>query len=145
MPVDRLLCTSTPAASFAASAMSLFFMPRASGMVIRRLRSRRRAGGVHVQPDRHRLDEQHRSAGLARRRAVPHCRSPGSQARRTPALELEAPICQASPATPSYSGCQSALDPALTAALGLRASLTASLLLPSRASVLSGSSKSLPS
>ena len=41
------------------------------GMAIRRLPARRRACRFHVQPHRHRQDERCRSAGLARRRAVP--------------------------------------------------------------------------
>ena len=69
--------------------------PRAQGMVVRRLRSRRRAGRGDVHPDRHRQAQRHRSARLARRRAAPHRRSSGLPARRAAALAMAKPETQA--------------------------------------------------
>ena len=54
---------------------------RPKGMAVRRIRSRRRAGGGDVFADRHGQAQRRRSAGLARRRARPHRRSPGVAAR----------------------------------------------------------------
>jgi hypothetical protein len=57
-------------------------------VVVLRLRSRRRARRRYVQPDRHRQDERHRSASLARRRPGPHRRTSRPETRRTAAVEL---------------------------------------------------------
>src|SRR3954454_7712138 len=60
-------------------------------MAVRRVRSRRTEGGEDVQPDRHCQDERRRSAGLARRRAGAHRRSPRLAPAPTPAMALVAP------------------------------------------------------
>src|SRR5229473_336623 len=64
-------------------------LPSGAGVVIRRLRSRWRAGRSDVHPDRHGQAQRHRSAGLARRRAPPPRRPPGLQRPRTPTVALE--------------------------------------------------------
>ena len=61
---------------------------RSQILVVLRLRPRRPARRGDVQPDRHRKDERRRSAGLARRCSLAHCRASGSSTRRVAALEL---------------------------------------------------------
>src|SRR5204862_7864114 len=55
-----------------------------------RFRRRRAAGRRSVQPDRHRQDERHRSAGLAGRCPGPHRRTPCPRYRCFVAMELAA-------------------------------------------------------
>ena len=68
---------------------------------LRRLRTRRRQGGVRVNRDRHGKDRRSRPAGLARRRPRPHRRHPHDPLRRTSPVELGS-------AAPTRQGCLTA-------------------------------------
>src|SRR5205823_14986505 len=59
-------------------------------MAVCRFRPRRAASRRSVQPDRHRQDERHRSAGLAGRCPGPHRRTPCPRYRCFAAMELAA-------------------------------------------------------
>ena len=64
--------------------------PGPQGVAVRRLESRRPAGGVLQQPDRDGEAERRRPSGLVGRRARPHRVPPGPAPRRAAAVELAA-------------------------------------------------------
>ena len=68
------------------------YCPRQKVVAVRRFRPRRPARRRDVQPDRHRQNERHRSAGLAGRRPGPHRRASGPADRRAAAVELAAAL-----------------------------------------------------
>jgi transposase len=82
---DGRICLTNNAAERGAAR----YRARPARLVIRRFRSRWRAGSSDVHPDRHCQAQWHRSPGLARRRAAPHRRTPCLPAPRTPAVALE--------------------------------------------------------
>ena len=82
---DGRICLTNNAAERALRGIAL----GRKALAVRRLRSRRRARRGDVHADRHRQAQRRRSASLARRRAPPDRRSPGIEARRAAALELD--------------------------------------------------------